>query len=158
MTTHAAMIAVPGARGELWAVLRNVVAWPMLLPTITSVSALGEGPLAVGQRYRVVRGRLGTAVWTVDTVDPVRGFAWTARIPCLEMRREYEMDRIDDRTQRLTLRLTSTGSLSDLAATGARDLLREAQAFKRIMAAFGRWHTVRTRDVRLRERCDEKSA
>ena len=54
-------IAAPAARA--WAPLRNVLAWPEWLPTVTSVTPLGVSNLEIGARFRVLQPKLRPAIW-----------------------------------------------------------------------------------------------
>ena len=64
---------------QLWALTEAVEDWPTITSTMTRVTRLDDGPLAVGCRVRVKQPGQRTVVWTVTRVDPEDTFAWKAR-------------------------------------------------------------------------------
>ena len=72
-------IAAPPA--AVWAVYTDLAAWPDWTASVTSVSVLDPGPLAVGQRVRIKQPRLPAAVWTVRELVVGESWTWTATGP-----------------------------------------------------------------------------
>ena len=67
---------------RLWSLVSDVEKWPEMLPTVTSVRALGpSGPVDRGSRFEVRQPGLAKAVWEVTEWQPGRGFGWVARSP-----------------------------------------------------------------------------
>jgi uncharacterized membrane protein len=68
------------ARPErVWAVLRDVERWPEWTPTVTTVTPLDRGPLAVGSRARIRQPKLLPAIWRVTALEEGRSFSWATR-------------------------------------------------------------------------------
>jgi hypothetical protein len=70
------MIEIDADVPTVWRLNTNVVAWPSLTPTVTSVERLDEGALRVGSRARVKQPAQRAAVWTVTMFEPEVAFAW----------------------------------------------------------------------------------
>jgi uncharacterized membrane protein len=74
-------IAADAAR--VWEVLVDVETWPTWTPTMTSVSLVDRGPLAIGSSARIRQPRIGTMLWTVTELVEGRSFTWEAKRPGL---------------------------------------------------------------------------
>jgi hypothetical protein len=64
----------------VWALTVDVERWPELTPTITGVTLLGDGPLALGGQARVTQPAQRPAVWTVSRFEPTTTFEWWTRV------------------------------------------------------------------------------
>ncbi len=133
-------IAAPAAR--VWAPLRNVLAWPEWLPTVTSVTPLGVSNLEIGARFRVLQPKLRPAIWEVVSVRKGEGFVWQAGSPALAMRAGHVVEPTGPETCKLTLEFSFSGLLSPLAGLLAGPLTRryiatEAASLKAVAEAAG---------------------
>ncbi|MBX6383274.1 MAG: SRPBCC family protein [Microbispora sp.] len=63
---------------RVWQVLTDVTKWPEFTPTTTKVEPLGDGPLAVGGRFRVKQPGLPLTIWQVTELIENRSFTWRA--------------------------------------------------------------------------------
>jgi uncharacterized membrane protein len=75
---HTTTIDAPPA--TVWALTIDVERWPELMPTVTRVTRLDEGPLRLGSTARIEQPGLRPAVWTVTEWEPGRRFAWSTRL------------------------------------------------------------------------------
>ncbi len=73
-------LTIPAPAESVWALTIDVERWPQVMPTVTRVDRLDDGPLAVGSSARLEQPGLRPAVWTVTTVEPGRRFAWASRL------------------------------------------------------------------------------
>ncbi|MGA8278650.1 MAG: SRPBCC family protein [Rhodanobacteraceae bacterium] len=133
-------IAAPAAR--VWASLRNVLAWPEWLPTVTSVTPLGVSNLEIGARFRVLQPKLRPATWEVVSVREGQGFVWQAGSPGLAMSAGHVVEPTGPESCKLTLEFTFSGRLSPLAGLLAGSLTRryiatEAASLKVVAEADG---------------------
>ena len=53
----------------VWALTIDIVSWPTMTPTVTSVERLDDGPIAVGSRARLKQPRQMPAIWTVTRCE-----------------------------------------------------------------------------------------
>lgn len=81
MTDFALDVEISAPPDRVWAVMSDIEAWPEWTPTVTRVELLDPGPLAVGQRARVLQPRLPAAVWRITALEPGRSFTWVTRSP-----------------------------------------------------------------------------
>jgi uncharacterized membrane protein len=115
-------IAAPAAR--VWAPLRDVVAWPDWLPTVTSVTPLGINNLEIGARFRVLQPKLRPATWEVTSIREGENFMWQAVSPGMTMCAGHVIEPTGPESCKLNLQLTFAGLLSPLAALFAGSLTR----------------------------------
>jgi uncharacterized protein YndB with AHSA1/START domain len=64
---------------RVWSVMSEVLLMPTWSDSMTSVALDPPGPLAIGQRARVVQPKLSPSTWTVTEVTPVRSFTWVTK-------------------------------------------------------------------------------
>jgi hypothetical protein len=131
--THSVDIDAPPV--AVWKVIRDVASWPEWTATVRSIRPLSDGPLRIGQRFRVRQPKLLPAIWGVTEIDEGRGFVWVTRglgfAVCADHRVEPERD-----GSRVTLSLRFDGLLGGLlgrvtAGLNARYLDIEASGLKR---------------------------
>ncbi|OFE15987.1 hypothetical protein BA895_21010 [Humibacillus sp. DSM 29435] len=122
---------------RLWSLVSDVGRWPEMLPTFTSVRALGPGvpggPLELGSRFEVRQPALAKAVWTVTDCQPERRFTWVACSLGVATAATHEIT-TDGGGCRLELTLDWSGPLAPLVrrvygARAARMLEVEANTF-----------------------------
>jgi uncharacterized membrane protein len=99
---------------HLWTVLTDVEHWPEWTPTMTSVTRLVDGPLAVGSRVRIKQPKLGTMVWTVTELLAGQSFVWRATRPGLMMEAGHRVTPLADGTVQLTLSVAQSGPIGRL--------------------------------------------
>ena len=124
-------IAAPGE--TVWALTLDVEQWPDLTPTMTEITRLDDGPLAVGSQARVKQPAQRARVWTVTRLEP-NHYEWDAAMGLIRMRGGHHITPTDTGcTNRLTLDLEGFGSgLFGLVAkrTLAKALQTENEGFK----------------------------
>ena len=119
MRTHA-RIPIDAPADAIWSVMTDVHRWPEWTASISAVESLQDGPLQVGNRYRVRQPRLPQAVWTVTELIPGRSFTWINRSPGLTSTGIHRIDSAADGTLIGELVLHQAGALSFLARPFAR--------------------------------------
>ncbi|HEX3788034.1 MAG TPA: SRPBCC family protein [Pseudonocardiaceae bacterium] len=120
---------------QVWSALTNVEGWPTWIPSTTSVTLLGPGPLRVGSRARVKQLGTPPIVWQVSEIRQPDGFSWVARTPGLQMVGQHWATSNPDGTIRITVTLDQSGPLAGLVnfLTGrrsARYVKQEAAGMK----------------------------
>lgn len=73
-------LTIPAPAESVWALTIDIERWPQVMPTVTRVDRLDDGPLGVGSSARLEQPGLRPAVWTVTTLEPGRRFAWASRL------------------------------------------------------------------------------
>ena len=73
-------LTIPAPVDTVWALTIDVERWPQVMPTVSRVDRLDDGPLAVGSSARLEQPGLRPAIWTVTTLEPGRRFAWASRL------------------------------------------------------------------------------
>lgn len=95
----------------MWRLTTDVEGWAALMPTITSVQRLDDGPLRVGSRARIKQPGQSAAVWTVTELEPGSLFVWRSARPGLTMTGVHRMTS-EQGGCRNTLELEATGLLA----------------------------------------------
>ena len=124
-------IAAPSE--TVWALTLDVEGWPEVTPTMTEITRLDDGPLAVGSQARVKQPAQRARVWTVTRLDP-NHYEWDAKMGPIRMRGGHHVTPTDTGcTNLLALDLEGLGSgLFGLVAkrTLAKALQQENEGFK----------------------------
>lgn len=108
----AAESSASGAR--FWSLLRDLPAWPVLLPTFDSVIRVGgDGPIGVGSQFTVRQPGLPPATYTVTDWTAGRSFTWVARSPGIQTTASHTIDTFDNGS-RLQLTIEWAGPLATL--------------------------------------------
>ena len=121
MTDFAIAVEISAAPDRVWAVMSDIERWPEWTPTVTRVERLGRGPLAVGQRARILQPRLPRAVWRITALEPGRSFTWVTRSPGVVVTARHSVEPAGDGT-RAHLALHFGGILGPLVARITRGL------------------------------------
>jgi len=100
-------ISAPAER--VWASLTDVERWPEWTSSMTSVTRIGGGPLAVGSQARIKQPKFGTMVWTVTELNRVQSFVWKAARPGLTLVAGHYLSSLDQDTVSLTLSVEQSG-------------------------------------------------
>ena len=78
-------LAIEADPRRVWELTVDVESWPQLTATITSVTRLDEGPLAVGSTARIVQPKQRPRIWTVTRLEVGRLFEWRTTLGWLTM-------------------------------------------------------------------------
>lgn len=131
-------IAITAPAETLWALTLDIERWPEVTPTMTEVTRLDDGPLAVGSQARVKQPAQRARVWTVTRLEP-NHYEWDAKLGSVRMRGGHHISPADTGcTNLLTLDLEGFGSgLFGVLAkrTLAKALHQENEGFKRAAEA-----------------------
>lgn len=103
-------VGVEAAAEHVWAVLTDVARWPEWADSVTSVSRLDDGPLAVGARARVEQPKLPPTEYVVTELEPGRSFTWVATGPGVRTTAKHSVD-ADGSYARVRLSVEQSGPL-----------------------------------------------
>jgi uncharacterized membrane protein len=131
-------VTVDAPVAEVGRVLHEVERWPSWTVSMSRVTRLGPGPLAVGERVRVKQPRLPAGTWTVTALDP-SGFTWTSASPGVRSTGDHWAQDAGGGRSTVTLALTMSGPLARLTAFVFGRLIRryvriEAEGLRREVA------------------------
>lgn len=65
---------------QVWRVTTDIEGWPRWLPTVTSVTRVGDGPFAVGSVAKIKQPGLPECEWRVTEMTQGVGFTWQTRV------------------------------------------------------------------------------
>ncbi len=126
-------IAIAAPAETVWALTLDVERWPEISPTMTEITRLDDGPLAVGSQARVKQPAQRARVWTVTRLEP-NHYEWDATMGPIRLRGGHHVTPTDTGcTNLLTLDVDGFGSgLFALLAKGtlAKALQQENEGFK----------------------------
>ena len=88
-------LTIPAPVDTVWGLTIDVEHWPQVMPTVTRVDRLDDGPLAIGSSARLEQPGLRPAVWTVTTLEPGRRFAWTSRLLGAPITGRHDIEPVD---------------------------------------------------------------
>jgi Polyketide cyclase / dehydrase and lipid transport len=111
MRTFEVSIPISASPEDVWNVLCDVKSWADWSPTVDNIDCLDSTLLCVGSRYRVFQPKLRPAIWTVTSMDPPLGFAWTATSPGMTMTADHVVSKIGPGMTELTLSFVFEGWL-----------------------------------------------
>jgi len=119
---------------KVWDLTIDVERWPDTTPTITEVTLLDPGPVAVGTRARIVQPRQRPRVWTVGRLEPNAAFEWSTEVGPLTMTGGHRLTPTEHGTVNLlTVELTGRGATLAGRLLGrqlAKAIATENQGFK----------------------------
>ena len=116
-----AEIVINAEPRHVWMIFTRVEEWPDWTNSVTSVTRLDPGPLAVGKRVRIRQPKLPTTVWTLTELTEGRSWTWTATGPGARTTAEHIVEPHGDGTK-VTLRLRQEGVLGRLVGKLAAGL------------------------------------
>lgn len=130
---------IDAAPDTVFAVMADIERWPEWTPTVTRVERLdgATGPLAIGQRLRIVQPRVPPAEWTVTALEAGRGFRIMSRSPGAAVVANHWIEPLMDGQQsRVTLSITFSGWLGRvigwlMRGLNERYIAQEAAGLKR---------------------------
>ena len=112
---HSISISIDAPPERVFEVMIDVARWHEWTPSITSVTLMDDGPIAVGTRARIRQPKLPPALWTVSRIVPGRGFEWVNRAPGLRVTGHHFADPTEHGS-RATLTLSYEGMFGGLLA------------------------------------------
>jgi len=65
---------------QVWRVTTDIEGWPRWLPTVTSVTRVGDGPFEVGSIAKLKQPGLPECEWRVTAMTQGVGFTWQTRV------------------------------------------------------------------------------
>jgi uncharacterized membrane protein len=105
-------VETTAAPAAVWALLADVTHWPDWTPTVTSVTALGDGPLRVGSRYKVRQPGILPAVWEVTGCAEDASFVWASSSPGSRLVAGHEVRPNEAGGTTVVLSIDHTGALA----------------------------------------------
>jgi uncharacterized membrane protein len=130
-------VEIEASAERIWDLLMDVEGWPSWTPTMTSVTRVDSGPLAVGSSARIRQPRLGSLVWKVTELTEGRSFTWEAGRPGLLLVAGHAIENSEWNDARVTLSIHQGGAFGVLFAPLAagfaqRNVQAEAQGLKKV--------------------------
>ncbi len=96
---------------KVWQLTTDVEHWPELMPTVTSVHPLDDGPLVPGSKVRIKQPGQRAKTWHVTTIDAPVQFEWITRGRFISMRATHLLETTSAGTQN-SLSIEMTGPLA----------------------------------------------
>jgi len=129
-------IEINATERRVWEVLTDIEHWPEWTSSITSVTRIDSGALAIGSKARIKQPIFGTLTWTVTDFTPLRSFTWEAKTPGITVVAGHHLDSPDGKIVSLTLTVEQRGPIGRLVAPLAEKSARrfvqlEAEGHKR---------------------------
>ena len=118
---HRLQIPVDAPADRVWRVVHDVIAWPGLTASMTSVELQGE--LTVGAEVRLTQPQLRPASWRVTELEEGSSFTWVSGVPGVRTTAVHRVRPSGDGAV-LELELSQTGLLSGLVERKYGDLMR----------------------------------
>ena len=115
MARYEETVEVDACAADVWAVMSDVARWSDWTPTVRETTALDEGPLSVGARFRVRQPRLPVSTWTVTELVPGSRFAWRAAAPGVRSRGDHRVEPLGAHS-RVVLVFEQAGPLAPVSA------------------------------------------
>ncbi len=106
---------------RVWAVMRDVERWHEWTASITSVTRVDHGPLAIGSRARVRQPKLLPAEFIVTELEENKGFTWVTLSPGVTATARHSVQPIPSGT-RATLSVQFDGLAAPIVAWMTRNL------------------------------------
>lgn len=145
MTEYTSSIDIHAPPKVVWNIMADVEHWSSWTPTITSVTKLVPGPLALGTAAKIIQPKLPPAVWRVTEIHEGRDFTWINRTPGLRVIGGHAIQPTPDGC-RVTVSIRFAGFLAPIIgrlvrrlnenylATEARGLKARAEALARAVS------------------------
>jgi uncharacterized membrane protein len=120
----------------VWEVFADVERWPEWTASVRRLTALGDAPLAIGNRYRIEQPRFPKLVWEVVALDPGASWSWEQRSPGNRSVATHEVVPLDGERTLVRQRIEQTGPAAALVSRAFAGITRryldlEAQGLKR---------------------------
>lgn len=112
-------IAAPPDR--VWDVIIDISRWHEWTPSITSITRLDEGPLAIGSTVVIRQPGLPPARWKVSAIEPNRSFTWVSRGPGFQSIARHSVEQTASGS-RATLSIELKGLFGGLLGRLTRDI------------------------------------
>jgi hypothetical protein len=122
MHEYSSSIDIQAPPNVVWAILSDVEHWPNWTPTVTRLTKLTPGPLAVGMAARIIQPKLPPAVWRVTEIHDGRDFTWVNHRPGLRVVGSHAVEPRPDGGARVTVSIRFAGLLAPIVARLARGL------------------------------------
>jgi len=98
-------VDINAAPAVVWSVMSDVERWHEWTASITSVTRLDPGPLAIGARAHVRQPKLRPADFVVTELEPGTQFTWITKSPGVVATARHSVEPIDGGTRaRLSVR------------------------------------------------------
>ncbi len=120
---------------DVWDVLMDVEQWPEWTSTMTRVTRLDDGPLALGRRARIKQPGMISMEWSVTDIVANESFTWRATSPGLTLEALHALRPSGDDAVLVHLEVAVTGVVGSLASPlmkrrAGRAIRTEAEGLK----------------------------
>lgn len=133
---YEATVETTAEPAAVWALLADVTHWPAWTPTMTSVTPLADGPLRVGNRYRVRQPGIPQATWEVTELVEDSSFVWVRHLPGARLVAGHDVLPNESGGSTIVLSLDLTGALAGLlGALTAKQIRRSVDTEAASLAA-----------------------
>ncbi len=107
-------VEIDASLGRVWDVLMDVESWPQWTTSMTTVTLLRPGPLALGDDVRIHQPKFGTLIWTVSELNAESSFTWATHRSGITIIAEHRIGQLRPGVVLLTLEVHQSGRLSRL--------------------------------------------
>lgn len=122
MYEHSSSIDIQAPPSVVWEIISDVEHWPNWTPTVTRLTKLTPGPLAVGMTARIIQPKLPPAVWRVTELHDGHDFTWVNERPGMQVIGSHVVELLPNGTTRATVSIRFAGVLAPIVARFARRL------------------------------------
>jgi hypothetical protein len=122
MYEHSSSIDIQAPPSVVWSIVSDVEHWPNWTPTVTRLTKLTPGPLAVGMAARIIQPKLPPAIWRVTEIHDGHDFTWVNERLGVKVFGSHVVEPLPDGGTRATVSVRFTGFLSPIVARLARRL------------------------------------
>ena len=122
MREYSSSIDIEAPPSVVWDILSDVERWPNWTPTVTRLTKLTPGPLAVGMVARIIQPKLPPGIWRVTEIHNGHDFTWVNHTIGLRVIGSHVVDPLPTGDSRVTVSIRFVGLLAPMVGLLVRRL------------------------------------